>query len=155
MVVVDVKHNFEEVSQSLAHLGAQTKYIKIDMLRKTGRGALSFVKKGYKRYLRTPTGELYRAYKATTVRKKGFTIVSAKKLNYRAAAHENGSTIKAKRYKYMTYRIGNRWVKSKSVTLPKAPFFSEGVAAYQSQQLQADIDSVLAKAIEKFNAGKV
>jgi len=152
MIVVDVKGDISRLTEELAHLGATTKYIKIDMLRKTGRGALSSVKKGYKRYLRQPTGDLYRSYKVTTSRKKGFAIVHSPTRQYIASAMENGSTIKAKNYKYLTYRIGTQWFKSKSVTLKKSPFFSEGTDAYNRGQMQADISDVMTKAIAKFNA---
>lgn len=152
MITVDLKGDMSRLYEALDHLGAATKYIKMDMLRKTGRGALSAVKKGYKKYLRKPTGELYRSYVAKANRKKGFAIVYSSTRNYIASAMENGSTIKAKNYKYLTYRIGAQWFKTKSVQLKKAPFFSEGTEAYSRSQMQNDIDDVMTKAMAKFNS---
>ena len=152
MISVSIESDLDAVIDELAHLGASTKYIKIDMLRKTGRGALSAVKRGYRTYLRQPTGTLYRSYKSSVSRQRGFAIVRSPTEQYIATAHETGATINAKNYKYLTYRIGDHWVKSKSITLKKAPFFSEGTNAYASGGMQKDIQSVLDKAIEKFNA---
>jgi hypothetical protein len=152
MITADIKGDLSRVTEALAQLGATTKYIKIDMLRKTGRGAISVIKKSYKRYLKQSTGELYRSLKPMLSRKGGFTLLYAHKHGYIAWAHENGSIIKSKNYKYMTYRVGGKWFKSKQIQLKKSPFFSEGWDAYIGSPMQDDINIVMAKAMDKFNA---
>lgn len=151
MIVINVQGDFRNAISELERLGASTKFYKIDMLRAVGRASLAEVKRGYKKYLRQPTGGLYKSYKVKTNRKKGFAIVYSPTKQYIATAFERGSTIHSKKYKYLTYRVGDTWVKTKSITLPRAPFFSEGVASYQSGKLQGDIDKILEKAIVKFN----
>ncbi len=151
MIVINVQGDFKNAISELERLGASTKFYKIDMLRAVGRASLSEVKKGYKKYLRQPTGLLYKSYKVKVNRKKGFAIVYSPTKQYIATAFEKGSVINAKKYKYLTFRLGDVWIKTKSIQLPRAPFFSEGVERYQSGKLQADIDKILEKAIDKFN----
>lgn len=69
--------------------------------------------------LKTPTGNLKRSY---YVKGSGSGISFIAKLATRAiyaAIHEFGGVIKPKTKKYLMFKIGNRFIKTKSVTIPK------------------------------------
>ena len=51
----------------------------------------------------------------------------------KAYVHEYGMTIHAKRFKYMTFKIGNRWVKAQSVRIRPKYFFRDGWAEAQQK----------------------
>ena len=60
-----------------------------------------------------------------------------------ALIHQHGGTIKAKKAKYLRFRIGKRWVMKKSVTIPARPFI--GI----SQDDMEEIRRIVNKHIKK------
>lgn len=49
-----------------------------------------------------------------------------------AAVHQTGMTIKAKNAPYLVFKAGNRWVKTKQVTIPARPFLPDDRGLPQS-----------------------
>ncbi len=82
------------------------------------------------------TGGLQRAIVAGPVRDTGKRFSATVGLSSRANritkikayVHENGMTIHAKRYKYMTFRIGGKWIKARQVRIRAKHFFRDGYA---------------------------
>lgn len=58
----------------------------------------------------------------------GLSSRATKLTRIKAFVHENGMTIHARRFKYMTFRIGGKWIKAQSVRIRPKHFFRDGWA---------------------------
>ena len=147
---VNIKADIEPVINDLKTLGINTKYITADMLRTAMRKALSQVKKGYS--LKKNTGRLYKSYTYKVNRQKGTAILFSTR-NRIATAQERGSVIVPRKSKYLCFRLpSGQWVKTKSVKLTSAPYFTNAVNSYLAGGMQTDLQVVIDKAIMRFNA---
>lgn len=61
----------------------------------------------------------------------------------RAAVHQNGATIKAKRAKFLKFKVGDQWVAKKQVKIPARPFL--GISDHD----QVEIARIIGDAIEE------
>jgi phage gpG-like protein len=63
-----------------------------------------------------------------------------------ARIHEYGGTIRAKNKPYLTFKIGNRWIRKKQVVIPARPYLGpaiEGVQERYQEHLSAAIKTIV------------
>jgi hypothetical protein len=60
-----------------------------------------------------------------------------------------GMHITPKKGRYLRFKMGDKWIKATSVTIPARSFFEEGTRYIGSAEMQADIDVVLAKEVAR------
>lgn len=63
-----------------------------------------------------------------------------------ARIHEFGGTIRAKNKPYLTFKIGNRWIRKKQVVIPARPYMGpaiEGVQERYQEHLSAAIKTIV------------
>lgn len=98
--------------------------------------------------LNVRTGLLRRSVKGRVIRKrKAYEgIVGPQRVPY-ARIHELGGIIRPKRAKALVFKIGNRWIRTQKVTMPKRPYLKP--AALKKSKAVAKI---LGKAIVGANS---
>ncbi|MCC5911325.1 MAG: phage virion morphogenesis protein [Clostridiaceae bacterium] len=64
-----------------------------------------------------------------------------------AVTHQKGKTIKARRKKYLKFKVGSQWVQKKQVKIPKRPFV--GISKEDRQEVREIIREHIQGAIEK------
>lgn len=63
-----------------------------------------------------------------------------------ARIHEYGGTVRAKSKPYLTFKIGNRWIRKKQVVIPARPYMGpaiEGVQERYQEHLRAAIERIV------------
>lgn len=101
--------------------------------------------------LNKKSGDLYKniSYKS----KDSWTTYITASAKY-AAVHEFGKTIEAKEGKYLTFMIADRFIKTKSVTIPKREFLGNIVREYQSSNktvrlMEEEFEKQINKLVQK------
>jgi hypothetical protein len=75
------------------------------------------------RVLSRQTGELYKAVdEEVSLRPLRARVFIAPRQQYKAQAHEYGMTVFPKKGKYLVFRIGDKFIKTPSVRIPRRPF---------------------------------
>lgn len=100
------------------------------------------------------TGKLKNAWQGRSVeRVDGAGFVLANNTRY-AMAHQRGMTITAKTPKGLRFKIGGRWVRKNSVTLPKRMMVPEGTLGPMWFDAFKDVATDYVQAYVKKQAGK-
>lgn len=101
--------------------------------------------------LNKKSGDLYKniSYKS----KDNWTTYITASARY-AAVHEFGGVINAKEGKYLTFMIADRFIKTKSVKIPKREFLGNIVREYQTsnkttQLMEEEFEKQIQKLLEK------
>ncbi len=63
-----------------------------------------------------------------------------------AAVHQEGDTIKAKRKKYLRFKVGDRWYQKKEVTVPARPFL--GINDENIEELKRILNEAIKEALK-------
>ncbi|HYW76729.1 MAG TPA: phage virion morphogenesis protein [Gammaproteobacteria bacterium] len=75
------------------------------------------------------TGRLSRSIHSEPARREGSTILGRVGTNLiYAPVHEFGATIRAKRAKYLRFKVGGQWVMKEQVTIPARPYMRPSLA---------------------------
>lgn len=157
---VNVTARLDEATLFLQGLDVNQKTIRRRVLNAVGSGAKKQVKKYYNLYLHKQSGALYKSIiKKFTRSKKAITISAKARGEDRGLAGNyvfygyalaKGSTIKAKKHKYLTFKVGDKWAKKTEVKLPNKDFIVSPVNYYlDSTQADWDINRQLEKEIAK------
>jgi len=89
-----------------------------------GEAKKSFGKPGN---LKVGTGHLRRSIQSKVKDRIKVIVLSLSSNVIYAGIHEYGGVIKAKKGPYLTFKIGDRWVKVASVTMPARPFLEPAI----------------------------
>lgn len=158
---ISLESDFKDVYEELEVLGKQGKNITRYVLRNIGNKTKTTVKKSYNVYLHKGTGNLYRSITAKLSKRKDLVVVSANTKNDNRVRYgyvnAAGTEIKAKKGKYLTFKIEDKWIKRRSVKIPSRNFVEEPANNYlRSSNMKADMDYYLQKKINKLiEQGKV
>jgi len=86
-------------------------------------------KQGFTKHLHVRTGTLRRGITAKASGLRGWL---GDPVIY-AGIHEFGGTIRAKRSKYLKFKIGNQWISKKEVKIPARPFLLPTIEENQNE----------------------
>ena len=154
--MIDLVAKLEAIHRGLDAVEDETKYLDIDILRRLGRGVVSASKSRYRSLLSRRSGTMYRGIKAVTWPRKRMTMVSNVAADERTKVRypfvlAHGATIAPKHKKALTFKIGDKWVRTrKTVTLPVFDWIERPGNQYMwSNKADDDIEKVVLYAIEK------
>ena len=149
MINVDVKTQTKEAVEGLVNLGVDLKTAMVSVL-----AALATI--GRKRAQANMYGQLgmgarwlekhiYGRRRSTT-----HAVVSAPR--HIAEILEKGGTIKAKKAKYLTFKVNGEWKRMKSVTIPAKRWFTAATEGLEESGVYKQaIDKGVETAIKKYN----
>lgn len=154
--MLSIKGSVASVEAGLKRLGYESKNLQYHMLDDIGRGGKKFIRKGYRKYLRKRTGQLYRAIGYRRDKKVLYIQVGAKQ-QYKAQAFTEGKTIfphvykKRGQGKYLLIRDEKRgrWARVKSVTMPKRDFFYREADVFVNQEMPKILDAAVDRELER------
>ena len=151
---IDIQTDFNEVKEYLKQMGKSGRTVSRYILRNIGRITKNKVKKSYNLYLHKKSGSLYKSIKSTLSKRKDYDVISANAKSEKGVrygyVHAAGTTIKAKKNKYLTFKVNDKWVKKVSVRIPSKNFMEEPANSYlNSSQMRTDIDFYLEKKLQQ------
>lgn len=150
---IDIQADFSEIDNYLKTLEKGSRTIRRYVLRNIGRITKNKIKKSYNVYLHKQSGDLYKSIKSTLSRRKDYDIVSANAENEKNIRYgyvlASGAEIRAKKKKYLTFKIDDKWIKKQSVMIPSKNFMEEPAEKYlKSTEMQMDMDYYLDKKLK-------
>lgn len=152
---ISLKAELDETTNMLDIMDSEKHQIRKNVLRAVGNSAARNIRKGYKGLLHKRSGALYKGIKKKMTRSgKAVVITSYARAAgsgyYYAGSHTKGSTIKAKSKDFLTFKIGDKWIRKKEVKLPVRDFIVEPVERYLgSPNVKKDMDRQLQKEIDR------
>jgi len=145
--------SFSNVRKRIEELGGSYKKIEKKILRTIATILKNKIRKAFK--------QLFKIDKETDkeiigVSKKqhiAFVGIIGRK-QYKFQPHEYGKTIIPKKGKNLMFNIGNSFIKTKSVTIPRKPFYFNTVDNYVENNMEKDMAKVLEREVKKIWEGK-
>lgn len=150
---VSIKTDLDEAMDMLSELDGNKARMRRRILSGVGTAVKNQVRKSYKSFFRKQSGALYKSLNSKVVRDGSAVIVSpnAEKKNVRYGyVLSKGSTIVAKEHDFLTFKIGEKWVRKHSITIPARDWVTEPAKRYMaSSKLKDKIEQLTQKEIDK------
>lgn len=151
---ISIKADLDEAMKLFDGLEKESPKIRRRLLAGIGTSIKNRSKKAYRSLLKKKSGNLYKSLKRRVVKSGKAVVIDAKA---RAENHvfygyalAEGSTITAKKDKYLTFQIDGKWVKKESVKLPEKDYVSAPAERYLgSAEYRQQIDKLVQKEIDK------
>ena len=151
--LVSIKTDLDEAMDLLAELDGNKFRIRRRILSGVGTAVKNQVRKSYKSYFKRQTGTLYKSLNSKVIKNGSAVIISpsAEKKNVRYGyVLSRGSTLVAKEHDFLTFKIGEKWIRKHSITIPERDWVTEPAKRYMaSSQLKAKIEQLTQKEIDK------
>ena len=151
--LINVKADVDEAMTMLEHLNGNRKSMRRRILSGIGTSVKQAVKKNYTSLLKKQSRTLYKSVTA-----KIFKSGAAVKISPRAEhgnilygyALAKGSTIKARSGEFLTFKVGDKWVKKHQVTLKPVDWIEAPAKRYlQSASYMQRLDELVQKEIAR------
>ena len=151
--LINVKADVDEAMTMLENLNGNRKSMRRRILSGIGTSVKQAVKKNYTSLLKKQSRTLYKSVTA-----KIFKSGAAVKISPRAQrsnilygyALAKGSTIKAKDSEFLTFRIGDKWIRKQQVTLKPVDWIEAPAKRYlQSSSYRQRLDELVQKEIDR------
>ena len=151
--LINVKADVDEAMTMLENLHGNRKAMRRRILSGIGTSVKQAVKKHYASLLKKQSATLYKSVTA-----KMFKSGAAVKVSPRAEhgnvlygyALAKGSTIKARNGEYLTFKVGEKWVKKHQVTLKPMDWIEDPAKRYlQSSSYRQRLDELVQKEITR------
>lgn len=151
--LINVKADVDEAMAMLEHLHGNRKSMRRRILSGIGTSVKQAVKKNYTSLLKKHTRSLYKSVTA-----KIFKSGAAVKISPRAEhgnilygyALAKGSTIKARNGEFLTFNVGDKWVKKHQVSLKPVDWIEAPAKKYLSGSgYKARLEELIQKEIER------
>lgn len=151
--MISVKTDLDETMNLLKELDGNREKMRRRILSGIGTGAKNYVKKKYGSLLNKKSGLLYRSLSSKVIRSGKAVIVSPtathNKVRY-GYVLAKGTTVEAKNRDFLTFRIGDRWVRKHSVTIPARDWVEQPVKEYlNSSSYRQKLENLVQKEVER------
>lgn len=151
---ISIKVDLDNAMQLFENLEKESPKIRKRLLSGIGTKVKGKVKKGYRATLDKGSGKLYKSIKRRVVRSGKAVIIDAKaraKNNvFYGYALAEGSTIKAKNEKTLTFQIDGKWIRKKEVKLPVKDYIISPSDRYLgSTEYRSDLDKLIQREVDK------
>ena len=150
---INIKTDLNEAMTLLKELDGNKDKMRKRVLSGVGTAAKNKVKKAYKSLLNKQSGTLYKSLYSKVVRSGKAVIIapSAEKNKVRYGyVLAKGGTIKAKNGDFLTFKIGDKWIRKHQVTLPERDWVEKPVKQYlQSADYKNKLDALVQKEITR------
>jgi len=129
MITYRITFNTQAVQALFARMKGDAKQASSLVLERTGKKIVANTQENYLtgQVLKVRTGRLRGSLYSHVVGgdrlKIGASVVYA-------AIHEFGGIIVPRRAKWLMFRIGGRWIRTKKVTMPKRPYLSRAISEF-------------------------
>lgn len=150
MAQYSIESNIDEIENKLKKLGLFIPNIERKILKKIVSKGKTKLRQGLKSSgIHTKTGSLYKSIYGSAKNEHIAYLGVMSKQAYRFIPLNYGATISAKRKEYLTFKIGDRWVKVKSVVIPARAFFDRATNYVGSAEMDVDVITIVNKEIDK------
>lgn len=151
--MVSVKTDLDEAMHLLKELDGSQVKMRRRILSGIGTAVKNQVKKNYKSLLNKNSGSLYKSLNSKVIKSGKAVIVSpsAEKNKVRYGyVLAKGSVIKPKNKDFLTFRIGDKWIRKHQVTIPERNWVESPAKQYLSSiSYRQKIDSLVDKEIQR------
>jgi len=151
--MISVKADLDETMRLLKELDGNKVKMRRRVLSGIGQAVKSHVKKSYKNLLHKQSGDLYKSLNSKVIRSGKAAIVSP------SASHDKvrygyvpakGSVIKPKNKEFLTFRIGDKWIRKHEVTMKPNDWVEGPAKQYLSgSSYKQKLDALLEKEIQR------
>ena len=150
---IDIKADFDNINEYLGDIGRQGRTISRYVLSNIARITAKHIKKSYNIYLHKRTNNLYKNIRHHLSKRRMYDVISSNAISEGGVRYgyvnAAGAEIKAKKGKYLTFKIDDKWVKKASVKIPSKDFIEEPAERYlRSSQMKEDMDFYLQKKLD-------
>ena len=150
---VNIKTDLDEVQKFLSELEGNKEKMRRRVLSGVGTAAKNASKKAYRSLLNKQTGTLYKSLYSKIIKSGKAVIIapSATKDEVRYGyVLAKGTTIKPKDGEFLTFRIGDKWIRKHSVTIKEHDWVEGPVKKYlSSQSYRTKLDDLMRKEVER------
>lgn len=150
---VSVESDLEDVMKTFHGLAKDAKVVRGNVLKRVGQVGRNKAKRNYTSVLNKRSGSLHKSIRTYLSKDKKTAVVTAHKKgdsNRYGFMLAHGYTITPKNGDYLTFRIGDKWVKRHSVTVEPKDFIEGPVNRYiKSAECRLDMEAKLQKEIER------
>ena len=151
--LVNVKVKLDQAMKLLSELDGNKYKMRRRILSGVGVAVKNKVRKSYKSFFRKQTGTLYKSLNSRVIKNGKAAIVSPSaakdKVRY-GYVLSKGATIEARKGDFLTFRIGDKWVRKHSVTIPERDWVSGPAKRYlASSELKTKLDQLTQREIDK------
>jgi len=149
--MISVEADIQPVLKALQEIGLSQKAITRKVLTALGRTGKKLVSSEVRSKTKNGTGSLVKSF-GYSVSKKNFLIFQprGKQNLIKSYVLMNGITIKPKNGEYLTFKIKEKWVKKRSITIQPRGWFYESLDRYMSSGASKKVfEDVLSKEINR------
>ena len=151
---ISVKTDIDEVMDFLSELDGNKDKMRRRILSSVGTAVKSHVRKSYRGFLHKNTGMLYKSLNSKVIRSGKAVIISPYAEHNKARygyVLAKGSVIKPRNGEFLTFRIGDKWIRKKQVSIPSRDWVEGPAKQYLSsmsyrQKLDELVDKELIRA---------
>lgn len=151
--LINVKADVDEALAMLEHLHGNRKSMRRRVLSGIGTSVKQAVKRNYTSLLKKHSRTLYKSVTAK-IFKSGAAVKISPRAEHRnilyGYALAKGPTIKARNGEFLTFRIGDKWVKKHLVTLKPVDWIEAPAKSYlQGSSYRQRLDELVQKEIDR------
>jgi len=151
--LISIKTDMDEVERFLSTLDGNRYKMQRRVLSGIGTAARNTAKRAYRSLLSKQSGTLYKSLYSKLVRSGKAVIVAPSAIRDKVRygfVLAKGATIRAKEGGFLTFRIGDKWVRKHEVTIKPHDFVEGPVKAYLSSQgYREKLDALMRKEVER------
>ena len=151
--LINVKADVDEAMAMLENLNGNRKSMRRRILSEIGTSVKQAVKKNYTSLLKKHSRTLYKSVTAKIFKSGAAVKISpqAQRSNILYGyALAKGSTIKTKDSEFLTFRIGDKWIRKQQVTLKPVDWIEAPAKRYlQSSSYRQRLDELVQKEIDR------
>lgn len=150
---ISIKTDLDQSMRLLDELDGNKDKMRRRLLSGVGTAVKNYVKRQYKNFLNKQSGSLYKSLNSKVVRTGKEVIISpsatSNKVRY-GYVLAKGATIKPRKKKFLSFKIGDKWIRAHSVTI-EARDWVEGPAKQYIDSLayKQKIDALIEKEIKR------
>lgn len=151
---ISIEAQLDNAMEFLNEIDGNKNAMRRRILSAVGTGAKNAVKKSYSSLLNKRSGQLYKKISKKVIRSGKAVVVqstahASNQVLY-GYALAKGSTITARKSDYLTFKIGDKWVKKHSIKLPQKDFIVSPAERYlHSSSVKETINKQIQKELER------
>lgn len=151
--MLNIKADLDEAMDMLSELETNKFKMRRRILSGVGTAVKNSVKKSYRSFFHKRSGTLYKSLNSRIIKNGKAAIVSPSAQNGKVRygyVLAKGTTIEPKNGELLTFKIGDKWIRKHSVTIPEKDWVAGPAKRYMaSSELKEKLDQLTQREIDR------
>ena len=151
--LVNIKSDLDEAMDFLKKLEGNKNSMRRRILSGVGTAVKGKVKKSYKSFFNKQTGTLYKSLNSRVI-KNGRAVIVSPSANKDKPRYgyvlAKGTTIEPKKGDFLTFKIGDKWIRKHSIRIPERDWVSGPARRYMaSTELRERLETLTQREVDR------